>query len=439
VRATLSNGECPSPFLSFSSTPTIPNIPERKIRKPLLAIMLAAIIVLSIVLIFQFVPSVHAVSEFEYFDPASPVNVVQDYGVGWSAQTFTVGASSHNVTQIRTLLSVTSTPGTSTLSIRATSGGVPTGSDLTSGTFTPATGWNNVSVTEITLSASTMYAFIARCPSGSSSKYFYEQGVTSGGDNGVYISSDSGSSWVHFGTNREIAYEIWGNALASDYPPTYTTIGSNETIAGNPVNCYVLWAANSSNPSYFIFSTNNTGPWVNQTAAAVSSNWGNYSFTLNATVGVPVGWKEWCNDTGGSSNSTAIQTITTTFYSSITVVTTTHSWSLNPGDVNQTVTGTWINLTVTANANFDVQVEGSGALSDGGGHTIALSNVRAGSSVVTSSVALTTSFQNVTGLTNQASGTSLNVAFKLWASAPTPQYPGTYTYTLTCQVVQYPS
>lgn len=55
------------------------------------------------------------------------------FGASWLGQTFTPTLS-HQVTTVRLLLGKEGSPGVCTVSIRATSGGKPTGSDLASGT-----------------------------------------------------------------------------------------------------------------------------------------------------------------------------------------------------------------------------------------------------------------------------------------------------------------
>ncbi len=55
------------------------------------------------------------------------------FNSGWGGQTFTPGAN-HQLTTIRLYLNKEGSPGLMTVSVRATSGGKPTGADLASGT-----------------------------------------------------------------------------------------------------------------------------------------------------------------------------------------------------------------------------------------------------------------------------------------------------------------
>jgi hypothetical protein len=100
-------------------------------------------------------------------------------------------------------------------------------------------------------------------------------------------------------------------------PPTYNNIATNTTKAGQPCQFSVLWNDNV-NVSGFIFDTNNTGTWVNDswTAFTVFYNstaaWSNITKTLTSKAGVTISWRIWCNDTSNNWNTTGIQILTTT-------------------------------------------------------------------------------------------------------------------------------
>jgi len=102
----------------------------------------------------------------------------------------------------------------------------------------------------------------------------------------------------------------------TDPPPTYSNVGTNSTLAGQPCEFYTLWNDNT-NVSGFIFGTNNTGSWVNETWVAFSvfynstAAWSNVTKTLNSTIDVVIQWQIWCNDTGNNWNNTGIQTFAT--------------------------------------------------------------------------------------------------------------------------------
>jgi len=90
-------------------------------------------------------------------------------------------------------------------------------------------------------------------------------------------------------------------------PPTWSNPGTNSTTPGQPALFYVAWDDNVG-LSGFIFGTNNTGTWVNDTWAAMSgtSNWSNATKTLNSTPGIVVQWRVWANDTSDNWNDTGI-------------------------------------------------------------------------------------------------------------------------------------
>lgn len=129
------------------------------------------------------------------------------------------------------------------------------------------------------------------------------------------------------------------------------------------------------------------------------------------------------------------QTLTfgVTFYCELAIGDTSHSWTgLKAGDtdkpLNYPADGD-IDVTVTANAIFDVQARGSGDLSTNG-YTILLANVKIHKDTLGTAVSLTNSFADVVGLTNQPAGADLAKSFMLWITVPDPQPKGTYSYTL---------
>jgi hypothetical protein len=170
---------------------------------------------------------------YEYYntddDSASTV-----YGVYWRAQTFTVGSVQHTVTSVKLKLFRGGSPGTVTVSIKATNGnGHPTGSDLTSGTTNgntlptdPRYEWREITLTEYTLSANTKYAIVVRAPSGNISNYLRWRADSSdptytGGN--FESSSDSGSSWTAY-TGYDMMFEVWGSPVPTAY---YVTISDS--------------------------------------------------------------------------------------------------------------------------------------------------------------------------------------------------------------------
>lgn len=100
-----------------------------------------------------------------------------------------------------------------------------------------------------------------------------------------------------------------------EIPPTYSNVGANITLAGNATKFHSYWQ-DAVGLSGFIFGTNNTGTWENETWAdpwsgTPTSGWSNVTKTLNSTVGVKVTFQFWCNDTDDNWASTGTYFLTT--------------------------------------------------------------------------------------------------------------------------------
>jgi len=127
------------------------------------------------------------------------------------------------------------------------------------------------------------------------------------------------------------------------------------------------------------------------------------------------------------------------FYLEMTVDDATHSWSnLSPGDSQQTLdtpVDADIDITVTANAAYDLQGKVSAAPTSGA-YTIPLTNLVIHEDTVGSAAALTAGYVDIGGLTAEAAGEDNAEVFKLWLTVPNPQMDGSYTYTLYVQGIQ---
>ena len=101
-------------------------------------------------------------------------------------------------------------------------------------------------------------------------------------------------------------------------PPTYSNVGTNTTGAGNPCEFSCEWTDDTYLAGY-IFGTNNTGTWNNDTWTAwtppQTSAWSNVTKVLNSTVGVRVEYCWWANDTSDNWNNTGTLYLITGFYS----------------------------------------------------------------------------------------------------------------------------
>ncbi len=98
-------------------------------------------------------------------------------------------------------------------------------------------------------------------------------------------------------------------------PPSGYVPSIFSTIAGKTITFSTLWNDNQSLSSAgYIFSTNNTGLWINASWAPFNSNpcWGNVSLTLNSTFNVVVGFREYANNSLNLWGDSGIYAITTT-------------------------------------------------------------------------------------------------------------------------------
>jgi len=151
------------------------------------------------------------------------------YGAYWRSQSFTP-QSSHKITSVKLKLCRVGSPGTGTISIKATDGeGKPTGADLCSASID-----GNALPTDPTLlgfslgagtnlSAGTKYAIVWRFPSGDSSNYARTRhmypGTYAGGT--AVTSSDSGATWEVV-TDWDFVFQDWGESLAQTVYPDST-------------------------------------------------------------------------------------------------------------------------------------------------------------------------------------------------------------------------
>jgi len=138
------------------------------------------------------------------------------YGANWFGQTFNTGTLLTAVSKVKLYTRKTGSPsGNITVSIYATSAGLPTGSPLASVTrdvgligsgLTPF-----IFDTPADLSPNTVYAIVVSVPSGNSSNYvILYRSTTDLYAGGSYVAStNSGSSWSA-NTSYDFAFEIYG-------------------------------------------------------------------------------------------------------------------------------------------------------------------------------------------------------------------------------------
>jgi len=161
-----------------------------------------------------------------YLEESAYYNV---WGIYWRSQSFTP-QSSHIITSVKIKLCRVGSPGTGTISIKATdANGKPTGADLCSASID-----GNSLPTDPTLlgfslgaganlSAGTKYAIVWRFPSGNSSNYARTRhmypGTYAGGT--AVESSDSGATWSVV-TDWDFVFQDWGESLAQTVYPSST-------------------------------------------------------------------------------------------------------------------------------------------------------------------------------------------------------------------------
>lgn len=173
-------------------------------------------------------------------------------GVKWYAQTFTV-EQNHQVTYVKLYLCKYGSPGTVTVSIRATDGsGQPTGSDLASGTTNgnslPQYGsgdeWRQVTLSPtLSLTQNTKYAIVVRAPSGSDiNSICWNASYGGGGDlyvgGTLYESGSSGTAW-----DEQLwwdgSFQVWGPWLPPpNQPPGLSNGYVTPTSGGTSTNFY---------------------------------------------------------------------------------------------------------------------------------------------------------------------------------------------------------
>jgi len=185
-------------------------------------------------------------------------------GTTWKAMTFTPGGN-HTIRVVRLAL-YGSSVGAITVSIRATSGGLPTGADLASGTLDGGQLSSSYDgrVFDISLgagtalTAGTVYSIVVRAASGT----LYWRSSAAGYVGGQKCSSaNSGSAWTADST-RDLLFEEFG-ANSVDVPAT-----PNPTAVGDG-----LYIGNSSSFDY-------VNVWVNQAGV------GTYTITWKYYNGV---------------------------------------------------------------------------------------------------------------------------------------------------------
>jgi len=166
----------------------------------------------------------------------------------WQAQTFTP-SESHKIISVKLKIYRTLSPGTITVSIKATDGnGHPTGEDLCSGTTNGNTlttdtdgEWREIIIGDgYSLSGSTKYAIVVRALDGNGTNHvgwrMDDSSPTYSGGNAEY-SIDGGENWSSSST-RDFMFEEWGCLISGHYGRVGTALlgllstGSRSLVLG---------------------------------------------------------------------------------------------------------------------------------------------------------------------------------------------------------------
>jgi len=117
------------------------------------------------------------------------------------------------------------------------------------------------------------------------------------------LGNSYGDPIVHTAIDGSVTVKVISE---DNIPPTWSNAGTNNTVGGQPTRFHVKWTDNAE-LSGFIFGTNNTGTWRNDTWTPMggTTNWSNVTKILSSTASL-VQWRVWANDTSNNWNDTGI-------------------------------------------------------------------------------------------------------------------------------------
>lgn len=238
-------------------------------------------------------------TKYEYYSSGDDSHCYV-YGALWRAQTFTP-STAHTSKSVKFKLFRGGSPGTLTVSIRATDGsGHPSGTDLCSGTYngdTLGVGASNAAWVEITLTttyalvADTKYAIVLKATSGDADNYVacreHINSPTYTGGNREY-SADSGSSWSST-LGSDMMFEDWG------IPSTVTASVSLGFSSTTTNTSRAIATARSSSASMSLIASpsaeKNTGHYL-----CIASR---ESGSIKTTSATGAAWTDCAKDAGG--------------------------------------------------------------------------------------------------------------------------------------------
>lgn len=129
----------------------------------------------------------------------------------------------------------------------------------------------------------------------------------------------SSTGTANSGTTRSLAWGDWVSCIATfkvtasdTTPPTYSGLSVSNNVSGISVRFRGTFTDETSLGQYS-FSTNNTGSWVYDSPVSFTTRPQTVSVykTLNATLGLIVGYRWNFTDGAGNANNTGILTLTT--------------------------------------------------------------------------------------------------------------------------------
>jgi len=224
----------------------------------------------------------------QYLVASSTTGTTQDNsgGANWNAQTFTSSANASSVTAVTFYLSGNggSISGTMTVSVRAVSGGLPTGSDLggtCTGTYTSIpnattqTAVTATCVTPIAINPSTSYAVVVRISTSAGNASIYRSNTAG---QGASNSSNSGSSWSAI--NGPMNYIIWEGRTAGRIYKTSAAV--NNDAANN----FIGFAnTNITSSTSGLVDTNGLSTVLSGLTAGTQYYLGDTAGTVSSTAG----------------------------------------------------------------------------------------------------------------------------------------------------------
>lgn len=174
--------------------------------------------------------------------------------------------------------------------------------------------WENVE----TMTNNTWHQIEAYFVKSTTKIRYYIDNVKQGGDwnslNNVfperfYFGDTSASVFMGKFWIDDLVIDDTAEVVPDTTAPTYTTIAHNTSAISSPCLFSCLWADNVG-LSGFIFGTNNTGVFANETWSALEgvSAWANVTKTLNSTPATTILFQWWANDSSNNWNNTGSQT-----------------------------------------------------------------------------------------------------------------------------------